>query len=227
MWVALARDTDGTGGTCCYADVSCPNCGSTQISMGEATEARGDHVLVNKLVYALRRPRRWEIVVFRMFGKVYIKRLIGLAGEEIELADGDVYIDGALARKTFDEFLGMRVLVFDNDFAPAPDGWKERWECQPAEPAGHRCPPEPLTVDVRGTTQQLTYRHFSLDEGKCLPIADEYGYNGGKTRPGEPVHDFMVDAEMEVVEGRRCCVAFSLTDGEVRLNRRGGWIHRR
>ncbi len=55
-------------------------------------------------------PRRWEIVVFRMFGKVYIKRLIGLAGEEIELADGDVYIDGELARKTFDEFLGMRVL---------------------------------------------------------------------------------------------------------------------
>ncbi|HWY88450.1 MAG TPA: S26 family signal peptidase, partial [Gemmataceae bacterium] len=206
-------DHDGSGGERCYSQASCPNCGSRELPLGRSLETRGDHLLVNKSLYAMRAPRRWEIVVFRMFGKVFIKRLIGLGGEEVELVDGDIYVDGKLARKTFDEFLGMRVLVFDNDFAPEPDGWKDRWEFQP-EKLDSLSSKEPLTLDGRAHRQQLTYRHFSLDEGKCLPIADEYGYNGDKTTPAEPVHDFMLDAEMDVVEGRGS-VVFSLTDGEV------------
>ena len=54
MSVGHAPDRDGTGGTSCYDNVSCPNCGCTQIPLGQAAETRGDHVLVNKLIYNLR-----------------------------------------------------------------------------------------------------------------------------------------------------------------------------
>ncbi len=81
-----------------YAHSWCPNCGSGSLGLGKEPETRGDQVLVNTSLYALRRPRRWEVVVLRMFGKTFIKRLIGLGGEEIELVDGDIYVNGKLAQ---------------------------------------------------------------------------------------------------------------------------------
>ena len=119
-----------------------------------------------------------------------------MGGEEIEIVDGDIYVDGKLARKTLDEFMGMRVLVFDNDFAPEPDGGKSAGNIEP-EYDGPILPNQPLVLDGRTAPQKLTYRHFSLDERKCLPITDEYAYNGGRRR-SEPVHDFMVEADVEI-----------------------------
>lgn len=62
----------------------------------------GDRILVDKLVYRLREPRRWEVVVFRYpldQSVNYIKRLVGLPGETLRILDGDVWIDGKIARK--------------------------------------------------------------------------------------------------------------------------------
>jgi len=61
----------------------------------------GDKILALKHVYRLGDPKRWEVVLFEHpSGKNYIKRLIGLPGEEIRLFDGDVYIDKEITRKT-------------------------------------------------------------------------------------------------------------------------------
>jgi signal peptidase I len=60
--------------------------------------------------------------------------------------------------------------------------------------------------------QLLAYRHYLLDEQKCLPICDEYGYNGGDPGPAEAVHDFMLECDVEVVEGQGMLL-FGLTDG--------------
>jgi signal peptidase I len=208
-------DGDGAGGEGCYARAFCPNCGCQALCLGQAPESQGDHVLVNKSVYSLRSPRRWEVIVFRLFGKTFIKRLIGLGGEEIEIIDGDIYIDGELTRKSFDEFLAMRVPVFDSRFAPEPNGWQDRWEFQPV-PSPSTSARERLLLDGRNFVQQLTYRHFSLDESKCEPITDEYAYNGGSPAPVEAVHDFMVDAEVEIMAGQGT-LAFSLNDGGVQV----------
>lgn len=202
-------DNDGSGGERCYEGAQCPNCGCRDLQLGQVPETSGDHVLANSSIYGLRRPRRWEVVVFRLFGKTFIKRLIALDGEVIEIVDGDIYIDGRLERKSFDEFLGMRVLVFDNDFAPRPDGWKDRWEYQP----DGACSATPvLTLDGRTTPHQLTYRHFSLDERKCQPLTNEYAYNARHQRDVESVHDFMVEADVEVVEGKGT-LRVALADG--------------
>jgi len=58
----------------------------------------GERVLVNKLVYRLRPPRRGEIVVFRHErrpGRMVIKRVIGLPQEELSIARGLVSVSGA------------------------------------------------------------------------------------------------------------------------------------
>jgi signal peptidase I len=60
-----------------------------------------DRILVNKFLYRFRAPRRQDIVVFiapeRVTGgerKDYLKRLIGLPGDLIEIHDGAVYANG-------------------------------------------------------------------------------------------------------------------------------------
>jgi signal peptidase I len=58
----------------------------------------GDRVLVDKVVYQFRDPIRWEPTVFRYPLRrtdPYVKRVIGLPGEQLLIAQGDVF-----ARKT-------------------------------------------------------------------------------------------------------------------------------
>ncbi len=57
----------------------------------------GERLVLNKVVYRLRLPRRGEIVVFRYPKnpkKDFIKRVIGLPGERVAIVDGTVYING-------------------------------------------------------------------------------------------------------------------------------------
>lgn len=55
----------------------------------------GDWVLTEKLSYRVRRPRRWEVVNFLTDEREQrMKRVIGLPGETVALAQGEVVING-------------------------------------------------------------------------------------------------------------------------------------
>lgn len=57
----------------------------------------GQNVLVNKTVYRIHEPERFDIVVFRYLYRdqqYYVKRIIGLPGETVQIVDGAVCIDG-------------------------------------------------------------------------------------------------------------------------------------
>jgi len=73
----------------------------------------GDKIFVSKLTYGpkipftplripgFRKPKRFDIVVFippiaSERNKAYIKRLIGLPGDKIELKEGNIYINGEI-----------------------------------------------------------------------------------------------------------------------------------
>lgn len=63
----------------------------------ETTLNDGDHLLVDKLSYRFKDPQRYDIIVFPYKYEektYYIKRIIGLPGETVQVADGYVYIDG-------------------------------------------------------------------------------------------------------------------------------------
>ena len=56
-----------------------------------------ENLILDKISYHFRDPERYEIVVFPPKYKentYYIKRVIGLPGETVQIRDGDVYIDG-------------------------------------------------------------------------------------------------------------------------------------
>lgn len=63
--------------------------------------ADGDKILVNKLYFDLYPPERWQIAVFDREGddRNLIKRIAGLPEEEFDIRNGDVYVDGRIARK--------------------------------------------------------------------------------------------------------------------------------
>ena len=64
----------------------------------------GSRVLVNKMVYDFYEPQRFDIIVFRYLYKdneYYIKRIIGLPGETVQIIDGWVYINGEKLEEPF------------------------------------------------------------------------------------------------------------------------------
>ena len=67
-------------------------------SMEPAFEV-GDTVLVDRIAYKVGKPRRFDVVLFRNEGneeQVYMKRIIGLPGEKIQIQNGNVYVDDQL-----------------------------------------------------------------------------------------------------------------------------------
>ncbi|MHC4780632.1 MAG: signal peptidase I [Planctomycetota bacterium] len=57
---------------------------------------KGDRILVDRLAYKTGKPQRWDTVVFKYpldRSKTYIKRLIGLPGEEIRIRRGNIYVN--------------------------------------------------------------------------------------------------------------------------------------
>lgn len=68
----------------------------------------GDHILVNKMKYNFMRPRRGDIAVFDtkhiLDSRVrpdtfYIKRMVGLPGEKIQIQDREIVADGRIVRE--------------------------------------------------------------------------------------------------------------------------------
>ncbi len=68
----------------------------------ETTLYDGDNLILDKISYRFSDPKRYDIVVFPVEDDFYIKRVIGLPGETVDIIDGKVWIDGEeLASDTF------------------------------------------------------------------------------------------------------------------------------
>lgn len=65
-----------------------------------------DIVLVNRMIYDASKPKRGDIIVFKPNGnenaRSYIKRIIGLLGETVQIKDGKIYIDGKILEEDYE-----------------------------------------------------------------------------------------------------------------------------
>ena len=70
----------------------------------ENTLDDGDQLIVDKITYRFKDPERFDIIVFPFHYKentYYIKRIIGLPGETVQIADGLIYIDGEVLQESY------------------------------------------------------------------------------------------------------------------------------
>lgn len=64
----------------------------------------GDNLIVDKISYRFKDPERFDIIVFPyqyQEDTFYIKRIIGLPGETVEIEDGVIYINGEVLEESY------------------------------------------------------------------------------------------------------------------------------
>ncbi len=215
--------------------VACPNCGQQRIDLSHVPRNEGDQLLVQKFAYLFRRPKRWEVVVFQNPSQptqAYVKRVIGLPGEAIQVRAGDVWIDGELARKNLAEQRSTRMPICSYQHRPqgADDSrWTldRRWVSRGSTLESVIEASSPMTLDREPSW--VTYsgdapkRNGSqrMSEPVQLWPTDDYAYNG-LSEPNQRyrVRDLMLAMRIELHSGRGE-LAWSLSDGaqtfEVRL----------
>ena len=70
----------------------------------EPTIESGNYILIDEISYRFRPPERGEIIVFRNpnnESEFYIKRAIGLPGDEVIISDGHLRINGREAKEEY------------------------------------------------------------------------------------------------------------------------------
>ncbi len=67
-----------------------------------------DFGFINAVAYGWSTPQRFDVVGIRMAGKgvMYLKRIIGLPGETVEIHDGTVYVNGEVLAEPYLQMRG-------------------------------------------------------------------------------------------------------------------------
>lgn len=85
----------------------------------------GQEILMNRILYRISTPKRGDVVVFLPNGNqnshYYVKRVVGLPGETVQIREGNVYIDGVLLSeneqfdKIIDPGIAQNEFLLSND----------------------------------------------------------------------------------------------------------------
>ncbi len=212
-WLFTIGYTEDSGSTPLSEGI-CPNCRFIN-RVADQPAFKGDRILVLKALYdlpgfvpgSLREPKRWDVVVFKFPEEPqinYIKRLVGLPNEELNIHYGNIFTrtrrDGefTIARKSPAKQRVMRMLVFDNNHQ-SPNwkshGWAARWQPETDESwresdsgKSFEFPPSAAATANGDAWTRLEYHHFPREWGEprstTAPpreqlVTDFYAYNAG------------------------------------------------
>jgi len=91
---------------------------ATSIVEGESMDPAledGERIIFNKFVYIISEPARGDIVIIQRPHKNYVKRIIALPNETIEMNDHKLFIDGTEQK---DSFVNHEDEMLTGDFGP-------------------------------------------------------------------------------------------------------------
>jgi signal peptidase I len=73
----------------------------------------GDHLLVNKFIYKFAEPERGDVIVFKYPddpSRNFIKRIIGVGGDTIEVREKAVYVNGSALDEAYIQHISPEIL---------------------------------------------------------------------------------------------------------------------
>jgi signal peptidase I len=82
----------------------------------EPTLHNGQYLIISKITYWIHPPERGDIIVLHPPGNPkedYIKRIVGLPGERVEVRDGRVWVDG---------------VALDESYIATPPNYRKSWD---------------------------------------------------------------------------------------------------
>ncbi len=176
-------------------DESRPLRGSAgQVTFRNARTRMGDRILVLKYLYILFEPKRFDVVVFKNPTRPtenYIKRLIGLPGEIIWLADGDVFARLAKSNEPFRvqrkpvhvQKRAWQPIYHSQEIPLRPDNivpqWRPPWSGEDWDTEGRsyrKTTAQPTDLTFRSAPELGPPRH------SLRRIEDWYAYNQSRER---------------------------------------------
>lgn len=181
----------------------CPNCrwedpfANTPLQkQGQPTS--GDRIVVHGWPYVLGDwlpaslklgPQAWDVVVFKNPNDPdmnYIKRLIGLPGQKIEIIDGDVFVNDKIAQKTRAAQHSLWFRYYDHDHRPKQPSQKNylpHWAALTKDNGWAaletRAPRFDALKGQRGEIRFVTQAGDGLTPGE---VTDLYGYDAPTPR---------------------------------------------
>lgn len=202
--------------------VQCPNCRWQEATASAHPQGlrlplrAGDRIMVHGWTFDFGGrlgPRRWDVVVFKNpndANQNYIKRLIGLPGETIEILDGDVFVARPgeatlqVARKTHQAQEALWFCYFDQDFvprAPGADGYSPRWVSTSADNGWSGLSTRaPLFDGLERAAGTIEFTVRAGDERRGAKVQDVYGYDGPEAALHD-VSDVRVGADLGPMRG--------------------------
>lgn len=220
-------------------EIQCPNCqwlqdtATAKANGVRLDEKAGDRIMVHGWPYAIGGwlgPKRWDVVVFKNPNEPdvnFIKRLIGLPGETIELINGDVFVTapgdtvGHIAEKTVVAQRSLWFPYYTHDYLPREPAQLGYYTTDGTQVTYF---PHWAALNSNGGWSNLDHRviHFggadaaraaiifSTDPDSDRPglITDEYGYNAPRRyRDGSIV-------DQTIVNDVRVAADVTITDGD-------------
>lgn len=171
---------------------TCVNC-RFNAPVADEPSFNGDRILVMKFPYDMpflpgaSSPERWDVVVFRYPEEPevsYIKRLVGLPGENLRIWHGDIYTETSgdkgfeIARKPLKHQRAMAMMVYDDRYRAAAMWGKPEWarwtSTTPATWKEEVGGPNSYSISTEaGEAAELRYRNLVPDPEQWDAILNE------------------------------------------------------
>lgn len=86
----------------------------------EPTLVNGNNILISKLAYSFGKPERGDLILLKAEDKTWVKRIVGLPGEQVEVKDGSVKINDKILLESYIKEIhtygDQRVILTDNQY---------------------------------------------------------------------------------------------------------------